>query len=316
MTDRAANTDLHDEALGAARAAGMIEDGPASTHLLKKAKKSLVVRIAGHDRPPFVAKRTRSTTASFEHRVYAELLPGLPVRTLGLLGFIESDDKWSWLFLEDAGDLGWSTHSAGERRDVGIMLGRIMSVTATMQLPDWLPLTGVDHYRAILDTARGQLCERGADLPVVADVVGQLDRVERSWHHVSENAAASPRVLCHSDIRPDNIRLVKTGKKVEPVLLDWELAARGPSTIDLGCRAMTGATDPLIEGYRSGTGDLVRSPAQTLEHARSGRVFRLLNAVNWAAKDLGTASSERGESNLRSYVSHLERVLGELGVRP
>lgn len=302
-----------DRALQAARSAGILPAGPVRAEVLKNTGKSLVVRLEPQGQRRFVAKKSRPKGAAIEALVYTEILPQLTLRHLELLGLWTDDELGSWLFLEDAGDDPGVKPGPAERWAVGRLLGRIAAETAGSPLLDHLPARGVAYYRTILEQARQRLTPARTSYPVVAQALGQLVRVEQLWDRLIAMAADCPTVLCHSDVNiRKNLRFVAGREGFEPVLLDWDLAARGPAAVDLGCQVIDGEGDPLLDGYLSGSGTIASSAAELLLWGRVGRIYRLLHGMNWASLYLATRSPDRGLRRLNSYVAYMDRVLGEL----
>ncbi|HET7088603.1 MAG TPA: hypothetical protein VFL17_08135 [Anaerolineae bacterium] len=78
---------------------------PERVEILKDHAKSTVYRLegVGRGRTAIIAKRCRTDIAAIERTIYEDVLPSLPITTLHYYGFVEENDQFCWLFLEDAG---------------------------------------------------------------------------------------------------------------------------------------------------------------------------------------------------------------------
>jgi hypothetical protein len=86
---------------------------PAGIEVLKDDKSDGgVYRLdgAGPDGANVIAKRCESEAAGIEYFVYKEILPHLAVSALRCYAsVVDDDDRFSWLFLEDAGNGEYSS---------------------------------------------------------------------------------------------------------------------------------------------------------------------------------------------------------------
>ena len=94
---------------------------PRSIDIVRDSEKRAIYRLngVGCGGSGVIAKRCRLSTASIEHTVYDEILPRLPFTTLRYYGFVQEDDEFAWLFLEDAGRVRFSRGVAEQRTLVG-----------------------------------------------------------------------------------------------------------------------------------------------------------------------------------------------------
>src|SRR5438105_15645126 len=91
-----------------------------------------------------IAKRCRAAWASVERRVYAEVLPHLPVTSPRYYRSVEGAHRRSWLFLADLGDERCVTSDEDQCALAGRWLGRTHTSTplhahaasAAARLPD------------------------------------------------------------------------------------------------------------------------------------------------------------------------------------
>ncbi len=311
------------DALTAARASGVLGasgvrgTSGVTTDILKRTPKTQVVRLRPNGGSAVIAKRSAPTTHATERLVYGTLLPAIPVRHVALLGWHDVAGEGPWLFLEDAGDIEYEKGCATERHALGRLLGAMSAGTATLPLTDKLVEHGPTYYRSVLGHAREglQSAVETAAASAVRDVLERLERVDRSWDLVVEAGHGAPTVLCHGDVAPQNVRFVEGSAGREPVLLDWELGGSGPATVDLGCHFPSGPHDPFVVAYARAA-EAPGGVRTVLRWAASGRVLRMLHAIDWAASDLSTSLAERAIRNLGYYTRDLDSTLDELGATP
>ena len=108
--------------------------GPESIHVLRERMSSATYRLIGvvPGGSTVIAKRCRAAWASVERRVYAEVLPHLPVTSPRYYGSVEGADGRCWLFLEDVGDERYVTSDEEQCALAGRWLGR-MHTSTTMR---------------------------------------------------------------------------------------------------------------------------------------------------------------------------------------
>lgn len=300
-------------AVRVARGQGMLGDGEVEAVLLKRSKKSLVVRLLQQGRDPLVAKRSSRRRAEAESRVYDEVLTRVPEGHVRLLGrFLDGDE--GWLFLEDCGDLALDGKDPGMRAALGSLLGSIAVNFTTTPAPDFLPRYTSAYFHEVLETAERDLeyefalAEDAHQRAVVGRGAHLLRQVDAVWSDVAR-VFDGHEVLCHADVVAKNVRFRAREGLPAPVLIDWELVGRGPRAVDLGCLQVNGPDDPLIVGYARVSGVPVSS---LLDQASSGRLLRMVHAMRWAAMDLGTSVNHRGLWLIERYSVHIERVLAEM----
>jgi hypothetical protein len=119
---------------------------PEFLEILQEHKKAAVYRLmgVGPREVAVIAKRCLTSTALVERTVYEEVLPHLPVAALRYYGFVEEDDTFCWLFLEDAGKVRLSPlleeHRVLAARWLGLVHASAARVNAAARLPDGEPL--------------------------------------------------------------------------------------------------------------------------------------------------------------------------------
>jgi hypothetical protein len=304
-------------AIESARACGVITRPPVAAEVLKRTKKSQVVRMRPERGPAVIAKHGYAGTHANERLVYEHVLPAVPARSLYPLAWGGADPHDPWLFLEDAGDVDYDKSEPEDRRSVGRLLGVMVDATSSINLPSAFQHHGLPYYLSVLVEGRERLAtySSGLDIdPVVGQTLERLDSIESRWGDLEAVHLDGPTALCHADVIPRNVRFLHEAGKRYPVLLDWELAGTGPPAIDLGTHGASGPDDPFVLGFVEGAG-LPGEPERVLHWIAVGRIMRLLHAVLWASMDLPTSSVARGVRNLGSYVRIMDGVLVDLGAQ-
>src|SRR5439155_26271989 len=104
-----------------------------------------------------IAKRSRYVTGRVERVIYEEVLPRIPVPSLGFYGYVRDPDQdFSWLFLEDARGEPYSRLNVAHRVLAGRWLGE-MHLAASAELSEKLPDRGPGHYFHLLQDSKSGL---------------------------------------------------------------------------------------------------------------------------------------------------------------
>jgi hypothetical protein len=292
----------------AVRAWGEIERGadPTSIEVLKPEKRrSAVFRLngVGPAGASVIAKRTKRADLDLERRLYADVLPSLSVPTLQMIGFVETDNDQSWIFLEDAGEL-WYSPAAPEHRPLAVRWLADLHTRSS----DWsavMPDTGSEYFRTVLDAAlesvrtglgHSRLPHGGASM--LRSIESHLEVAGDRWEEVEAACALAPRALVHGDFVPKNVRVRQGRRGLEIVAFDWETAGMAPPAADIGLLPENGDSlrhyHALVsEAWPDMSLGAVRQLAQT------GRLMRLLNCVHWETR-----------SFLYPWIEHTMRRMG------
>lgn len=293
---------------------------PDSVEILHERKKSAVYRLegVGPGGTPVIAKRCQTPTALIERTIYEEVLPHLPIPALHYYGFIEEDDKFCWLFLEDVGREQFSPlieeHRALAARWLGLMHTSAAHVAAAACLPDGGPGRYMEHLRSARHTILRNLTNPGLsadDVAVLETIVSHCDVLESRWSQVEQCCEAMPPTLVHGDFTGKNLR-VRTGQAGIALLpFDWECAGWGIPVTDLAQSARRSrggfSANPDVVTYWS----VVRDHCPSLDLqvmqglANCGKTFRCLAAINWAAQSLAYEWVESVMCDMRIYQIEL-----------
>lgn len=294
---------------------------PEGIEVLKEREKSVVYRLegVGLGGSAVIAKRCQTAIAAIERTVYEEILPSLPITALHYYGFIVEDDKFCWLFLEDAGSERFSPfaeeHRALAARWLGLMHTSAARVAATTRLPDRGPGHYLEHLRSARRTILRNLTNpllHADDVVLLQTIVAQCDVLELRWSEIEKSCDGMPSTLVHGDFRPKNVyvRTNEVGTALFP--LDWETAGWGVPAADLAPARRLHPIPPFdITVYRS----IVQARWSSLDIpaiqrlAIVGKIFRWLAAIHWASLGLAYEYIEKPIACLRSYQTVLAEII-------
>jgi hypothetical protein len=282
----------------------------------KQFRKRGVYRLegAGPDGSPVIAKICKRKTAEVESTIYEDLLPQLPMPSLGYYGTVpEGDRQHCWLFLADAGTEPYSPAEPEHRRLAGRWLATVhLHATQFVRDAD-LPDRGPRHYLVHLLNARDEIMRHlrrrnlttGDDL-VLADLLSKLELLESGWDDVTAFCDTLPRTLVHGDLVPKNLRVMHDGQGPGLAIFDWETAGLGSQAPDLaqllepegsqllsqgGSKRLSRfSAHPCLDTYRAVLGAAGAEPdAQTVARSAAiGSLFRCLAGLDWTCSG-GTA---------------------------
>ena len=289
--------------------------GPDAVERLQQTRKASIYRLrgAGPAGTAVIAKRCEAETARIEQRIYEEVLPVLPMRTLRCFGTVadldigtrvvptrnaaatpslpiqghvcggKGDAGFCWLFLEDAGDEWYSAarpaHHTALTRWLAAMHAAAARLPAAAQLPDRGAAFYLDQLRLARDDILAHLGHpalKNGDLALFQEILAACDFLESRWSCLEEFCRKMPPTLVHGDLKAKNLRVRRAGAGVELLPFDWEIAGWGTAATDL-------LRCPDLGLYWSCSAgrwpDL--SVANLEQLAMVGKIFRALIAINW-----------------------------------
>src|SRR5437867_6337435 len=219
-------------------------DEPASVEILEpgRYRKKTIYRLAGVGMKgsAVIAKRRQMTRGLIERTIYEQILPHLPVTAPHYYGFVEDDDTFCWLFLEDLGRERFSPLVEEHRVLAARWLGRMHTTAARLTTTFHLPDRGPDYYLELLRSARLAILRNLTnpalgtdDIAVLKAIVSQCDSLEAGWHELEKCCESMPTTLVHGDFRAKNVyvRTDQAGTCLFPI--DWETAGWGVPAADL-----------------------------------------------------------------------------------
>jgi hypothetical protein len=291
---------------------------PNSVEVLKPEKrKAAVFRLAGaaSGGGSVIAKRREGDGLDLERTFYFEVLPSLSLPTLEVYGFVDAGEGQSWIFLEDAGELWYDREDPGH-----LSLATRWFADLHTRSPAWaaqLPDTGPGYFRTVVDDAiRGLQASlehpalSSDDASVLRAVASHVEAVRDDWDEVEAACALAPLGLVHGDFVPKNVRVREGRGGPELAVFDWETAGAASPAADLGLLPADGASLREYHALVRGAWPEV-SWHDVQEVARTGRLLRLLHAVQWELRSFRHAWIERALRNMRSYEKHLRDAVEE-----
>ena len=295
---------------------------PGRIEILKSGSKRAVCRLGGVGLrgAAVIAKRSRKATGFIERTIYEQVLPHLPVTAPHYYGFVEEDDTFCWLFIEDVGRQRFSPVLEEHRVLAARWLGLTHTAAARLATTARLPDRGPDHYLEHLRSARRTILRsltnpapNTDDKAVLKAVVAQCDTLESGWKQLEKCCAGLPTTLVHGDFRRKNI-FVQSTDQAGPGLfpIDWETAGCGVPAADLApSRPRYSGHHVDLTTYLS----IVRECWPSLdmlalhEMVRAGLIYRRLAAIDWACRGLSFEWTEGPVGLLRGYHAELADIL-------
>ena len=268
---------------------------PGRIEVLQRNKKTAVYRLSGigPDGAAIIAKRSRHVTGRVERVIYEEVLPRLPVPSLGFYGYVrDPNQEFCWLFLEDANGEPYSRLNAAHRVLAGQWLGE-MHLATSAGLGEELPDRGLGHYLHVLQDCRAslELLSRTAlpaeDTMLFCGFISFCDRLELRWRQIEDACEAMPRTLVHDDFAIKNVRIRERATSHALLVFDWQFAGCGVAAADLA-QFIDRVVTPDLGAYRSvlarGYPRLALRDIQRI--AACGNVLRVVDEVHWALSGL------------------------------
>lgn len=263
-----------------------------------------------------IGKRCWHSKAVIESRIYKEILPYLPIPSLNYYGLLEeTNGKFCWLFLEDAGEQEYSKLN-GEHRELTAQWLGLMHTSAThVAAPAFLPSKGPNHYLERLQTARDGILENLANLTLQADQLAplettlrQFDLLESHWDQVEALCNWIPQTLVHGDFVAKNIRFRSSQAGMALLPFDWGEAGWGTPAVDI----MQVDATSYWSKVRGHWPWLDVHVIQRL--AVVGKIFRCIDAVYWELPSFQYEWLKKPYYNMRIYVSRLADAIQAAGL--
>lgn len=297
-------------------------DDPARITALKKQKrksKSSVYRLEGITKEDtnVIAKRCRRGTALLESIIYEKILSQLPVTSLKYYGYVEENEQFCWLFIEDSAGVPYKPSSEDHQTLVTQWLARLHTsashVAAAAQLPD----RGTNYYIGHLRYARDEIKQNLFnpmlninDIEVLESILLLLDVVECHWSQVEKCCERLPLTLVHGDFQPKNVHVRNGQVGIVLFPMDWEHAGWAVPAVDLSSFDINAYWLTVRDYWPT----LDFKDIQRLQHI--GKIFRYIVCVSWAAS--GVASElgewvEKTTKDMRKFESWLKEAIEEIG---
>lgn len=287
---------------------------PREVELLVRKKKSAVCRLLLPS-GAVIAKRGCRGPAELEHRLHSQILPRLPLRSLGWHGMVEietdGDPDFVWLFMEDAGE------SVPTREDdeplISAWLAALHATSSELEDAPGLPERGPDHAVTRLRSSREAIRlsfehpERPEPPDALDPLLRALDALEARWPEIEARCEGVPRTLVHGDFVRKNMRLVAGSSGPELLVFDWEFAGLGFPGQDTG------------RVGRSHYGDALRAWWTGIDEIwldrlfETGWIFRVMAQIRWASTGLCLPGSHYAVRSLQKYGCNLDAWMRDRG---
>jgi hypothetical protein len=310
-------------ALAAWRALRPDAPGPERVQVLLSKKKSAICRLSVRG-GPLIAKRAELRSAELERRLHAEILPELPVSHLRCYGLIECepDPGYGWLFLEDAGDPSVVLDDVGDPHEVferpedrpliAAWLATLHASSAGSPQLVGLPDRGPDGVSRRLSRGREAILaslehpEQPESRDELASILTALEVLTAHWSEIEDRCHSLPHTLVHGDFVPKNMSVRDGPEGRELLVYDWEHAGCGLPGQDLAKVDLAHYGAVLREHWSGVDAIWLRRLRDT------GRYFRLVAEIDWAATRLCLRGSEYFVQELQQHAGELEtRFLAE-----
>jgi len=284
---------------------------PDELETIKEEKKSSVLRLkhAGPQNEHVIAKREASEDLRVERTIYEQVLPLLTLTTPQYYGCVEEPaENHGWIFVEDAGDAICSqspeTSTLAARWLAGLHTGAAESTAAL-----GLPSRAASHYLQQLQAARDRIREcrdnpslTKADAGVLEDISWLCASIEDRWVEIGRLSEGVPQTVIHGDFSHKNMRLRRIEAGSELVAFDWEHAGYGTPAADLAW------VDPIA--YHLDVSSVWPNLGLLDVHrlVRAGRIFRLIDYIEWETHWLAYEWLANPMGNMRLYRRRLEET--------
>ena len=282
---------------------------PLQVATLKPAhRKSAVYRFtgAGPNGANVIAKRARRSTIETERRVYQEVLSTLSVSALLLYATADDkDERYGWLFLEDAGDLEWSPKLAEHRELAAKWLAQVHLGVASLVGKIALPRQGAAYYldlvraaRETVSTGLGNDALSAGDRELLRQVEGYCVVLQTHWSALESVISGVPSTLSIPSVGLGDTRVRIAESGLEFLAFDFENAFFGPAIIEL-------------QGVDTGTYSEIVGQSWAIDSGRF-EVLARLGAVFGAMKcipgELLTLMSAWPARSIRNLIYHSGRI--------
>lgn len=296
-----------------------------SIEILKRKTDSAVYRLNGVSPcgAPVIAKWCRQAAGNVERAIYEQLLPRVPVPSLRCHGLVrDPDERFCWLFLEDAGGSHYSRHAVQHRVLAGQWLAQLHLATLQGELQTMVPSRELAFYVQLLDECRTRLLAHLARTRLSAEhaalfrqIVIFCDAVESQWSHVEKICRRVPRALVHGDFVIKNLRVQHGATALALLVFDWQFAGWGVPAADLA-QLIDRVATPDLEAYRAVLNrGWPRLEMREVERvATCGNLLRVLHQIDWAMIDLRVGDAKeivKAASLVRVYEATFADALDQ-----
>lgn len=292
-------------------------------HIYGKLRKKPVFRL--HDveagNRSIIAKRCYTATGKIEDSIYRKILPTLGFPAPCYFGLIAEDEKYSWLFFEDLGEIPFLYDNSKHRDAASRWLGRLHSEATQLPKSIKLESRGPGYYFNHLHAGRSKILKNmdnpsfGEDnCSLLLEIVKLLDLIASGWDNISSACDDMPKTFVHGGIKPLNMLVREEREELIVYFIDWEVAGWGVPAPDLAPRSQypNGLINAKI--YLQYVND--QWPGMKLKDikrmAATGYFFRRLAATDWATSSF----SRYPEGALRLLEIYLKDLTKSMSLKP
>jgi hypothetical protein len=225
-------------------------DGSRLPLLLKDLSRDGMLEVARNVRPEFLYEPRREIDA------YRWILPHAPSGTAAPYGaVVEPLAGRYWLFLEHVDGLQLSqVGSFAAWEQSAAWIGRFHRSFSAAQTQDLAQRSKLLVYD---ERFYWQWLDRAQQFAGCRSRRQQIDRIARRYVAVVKRLTSLPRTVIHGELYACNVLVTKQRRAVRICPVDWEMAAFGPSLIDLASLTAGWAESKqraLARAYLSATG--------------------------------------------------------------
>ena len=285
------------------------------------------------DGATLVVKKSGRKAVETERQIYQDILPGLPVSSIRCYGVVEdADSRFSWLFLEDAGETLCSPRNDLHCRLAGEWLGLMHSTATDLSITNELVSRDFSYFKNRLRVARkkieaalGNEALLQSDLRLLEDLIAVFNQLLLRWSQLEAYGSCGRETLVHGDFVTKNICVGSSGQTQRLLPIDWPTASIGCPAIDIGalifdwqpsrwdCAAedFPGSLRPccrtfLETYYKTISGRWPEISFETvIRLAKFGVLMRSVISLDWESEKLRFRWSEKTMSRMRIYARRL-----------
>ncbi|MCO5189029.1 MAG: aminoglycoside phosphotransferase family protein [Anaerolineae bacterium] len=292
--------------------------------VIKERRKSGIIRSGlyrltdmTNGRKPVIAKRQKTHKTEYERFIYENILSPLPIATPEYLGhWPEPEGEFSWVFLEDVGDIGVDLSKIDHRRKLAEWTGIMHASAANLEIIDQLPLRGAEHYLEHAQSAFSTINQSLTNNALASEDGEYLNSMLRcyenliaNWSQIADQCRDFPVTFVHGDLVHKNMRVQTRDAGETVVVFDWETSGQGLPAPDLASIKVLDIASYLSPVQQQWPNLNMR----TIERlAELGSLFRTLAAINWEAHDLLVESPwvKTRVARMQLYCQRISRVPG------
>jgi hypothetical protein len=281
-----------------------------------------VYRLAGTgpDGSGVIAKRRSPGAVLSDRAVYEHVLPRAPVTSPRYYGCVE-EEPWSWLFIEDVGEVAYSLHEQRYRVAGARWLATFHA--AARDPADrirWGRLEASD-YLGRLERVRDGVLRlavsggvRGGDATALDAIAADCSVAETHWSEVEEACECMPSTLVHGDFSERNVRVRARAGRVELMPFDWDTVAWGVPAGDLvevGDPPLTVDVDAYWSAAREASPELDLGALRRL--VQVAPTLRVVSLLSWTLGSLAGPPTAATMRLFGFYAVHLRAAIRAAG---